>query len=171
MAKIDTLQRDLQQLSPMIATLQTTIDSGSASGLDFQALANKLVGMVDDLETSKDLIAMANDLLCEENIDAARKIYDKVPQAQAGINVLEEGAYRVAVSLGDNVNKKSLLDQQGVKELATKMGGLADIVDNANSCVRALVDLSKSYVSFSGIGEGMEGHVKFIMRTEEVSSQ
>jgi hypothetical protein len=171
MAKIDTLQRDLQQLSPMIASLQTTIDSGAAGGLNFQELANKLVSMVDDLEASKDLIVMANELLSEENVDAARKIYGMVPQTEPGVNVLKEGAYRIATSLGENVNKESLLDQEGVKALATKMGGLADIVDNANSCVRALVDLSQSYVSFSGIGAGMEGHVKFVMRTEEITAQ
>jgi putative membrane protein len=73
--------------------------------------------------------------------------------------------------MADLSSKTTTFNEQGIQVLATKLGSIADILANASSATQELVSLSRKYTSFSGLGDNMEGHVKFIMRTEEIRAK
>ena len=81
-----------------------------------------------------------------------------LPKLTAGIGQLKDGAGQLKDGLGqfnDEVVQKLVeLANGDVKGLLTRL--------------RATVDVSKSYTSFAGIGEGMDGQVKFIYRTDSI---
>ncbi|MCM1245958.1 MAG: hypothetical protein NC293_09990 [Roseburia sp.] len=78
-----------------------------------------------------------------------------------GIGQLGEGAKKIA----DGMNQ---FDKEGIQEI-NKMyeEDFADLKDRLS----ALLDISKEYTNFSGIGDGMDGDVKFIIETAEVGKE
>lgn len=82
----------------------------------------------------------------------------QLPKLTAGIGQLKDGAGQFRDGLGqfnaEVVQKLSDLANGDVKVLLTRL--------------RATVDVSKSYTSFAGIADGMDGQVKFIYRTDSV---
>jgi len=82
-------------------------------------------------------------------------------QLSAGSDELTEGIN----SLDENMQK---FNKEGVKKLDKEVtDGLAQF-DNLKELKEELIVASDSYNSFSGIGENMDGSVKFILKTEEI---
>ena len=58
-------------------------------------------------------------------------------------------------------------DREGIQEInriyEEDFEGLKDRLS-------ALLDISEEYTNFTGIGDGMDGEVKFIIETEEISN-
>ena len=77
-----------------------------------------------------------------------------------GISKLDDGA----TELHDGMNQ---FDEEGIQEI-NKMyeEDFADLKDRLS----ALLDISKEYNNFSGIHDGMDGEVKFIIETEEIGN-
>lgn len=170
--KLDALQHDLKDLGPLAGELQTTLDSGSLRKLgDPAELAKKLVEMGDDLAANRDLVVMAEELLKPESVAKERAIAEKLPELKEGVTAIHDGANKLADGMTELSDKTATFNEQGIQVLATKLGSVADILANASSATQELVALSRKYTSFSGIGDNMEGHVKFIMRTEEIAAK
>jgi putative membrane protein len=56
-------------------------------------------------------------------------------------------------------------DEKGIQKLVELLDGdLAALL----SRVRVITEVSKDYINFSGIADGMDGTVKFIYKTEEI---
>ena len=85
---------------------------------------------------------------------------------QAGSGALVEGVQQLqdgAMQLSDGLQE---FNEQGIQKLYEAvnedLGGLL-------TRFRATCDVSKEYKSFAGIRDDMDGQVKFIYRTEEIS--
>ncbi len=81
-------------------------------------------------------------------------------QVSDGIGRLGDGSQELL----DGMNK---FDREGIQEInriyEEDFEGLKDRL-------RALLDISEEYTNFTGIGDGMDGEVKFIIETEEISN-
>ena len=82
------------------------------------------------------------------------------PALVNGVTALRDGAMK----LSDGLNE---FNEQGVQKLIDAVDGdLAGLLTR----LKATVDVSKEYNSFSGISDSMDGQVKFIYRTDSVKS-
>ena len=75
-----------------------------------------------------------------------------------GVKELKDGSLRISDGLKQ-------LNEQGVQKLADVMNG---DIGSMIARLRATVDVSKHYQSFSGIAEGESGDVKFIYKTASI---
>lgn len=88
------------------------------------------------------------------------QLVSQLPKLTNGIEQLKDGAGQ----LKDGLNQ---FDTEVVQKLAALANG---DVKGLLIRLRATVDVSKTYNSFAGIGEGMDGQVKFIYRTDSVKA-
>ena len=80
------------------------------------------------------------------------------PALVDGVTQLRDGAMQLSNGLKE-------FNEKGIQKLVDAVDGdLAGLTTR----IRATVDVSKNYRSFSGINEDMEGKVKFIYRTEAI---
>lgn len=82
------------------------------------------------------------------------------PALTDGIKQLQSGSMQLSEGLKE-------FNEKGIKNLADYVNG---DIDGLVTRVKAIADISKSYSSFSGISEDMDGEVKFIYRTDSVKS-
>ena len=98
-------------------------------------------------------------------VDAAyagmQQLVSELPKLTDGIGQLKDGAGQLKDGLGQ-------FNEKVVKKLTDLASG--DIRPLLIR-LRATIDVSKSYQSFAGIGEGMDGQVKFIYRTDSIQSK
>ena len=59
-------------------------------------------------------------------------------------------------------------NNEGVKKIDNKLGTKITDVKEILDVKDEIVNLSKNYGTFTGLGDDMEGNVKFIMRTDEI---
>ena len=75
-----------------------------------------------------------------------------------GVKQLQSGAMQLDSGLKE-------FNEQGVKKLSDAVNG---DVNSLLTRLRATCDVSRSYKSFSGISDEMDGQVKFIYRTDSI---
>ena len=86
------------------------------------------------------------------------KLKDGAPALVDGITQLRDGSLKLSDGLKE-------FNEKGIQKLVEAVDGdLAGVV----SRLRAAIDVSKDYQTFSGLGDGMDGQVKFIYRTESI---
>ena len=129
---------------------------------NLKEISNNLFSMQKDLIDSEDILRITNSALEKENINQARNLINSLPVLTSGINQLVSGVKE----LDDGMNKYK---NEGIDKLYSS--GLAGIEDAEEllAIKDELVTQSKAYNTFSGKSEEMNGKVKFIMKTEEVS--
>ncbi len=97
--------------------------------------------------------------------DGANELYAGIGTLKDGSGALIDGVGQLkdgAMQLSDGMKE---FEEQGIQKLADVFeGDLQSLVNR----MKAMIDVSKNYQSFSGISEDMEGSVKFIYRTEEI---
>lgn len=96
----------------------------------------------------------------------AETLCDGVEQMQSGAPALVDGITQLrdgAKELSDGVKE---FGEQGVEKLAQLTG---DDLAATIARLKATVDVSKEYRSFSGVADEMGGRVKFIYRTDEIN--
>ena len=99
--------------------------------------------------------------------DGAAELYNGVltmkngaPALVDGITALRDGSLKLSDGLRE-------FNDKGVQKLVDAVNGdLAGLVTR----MRATVDVSKDYKSFTGISDDMNGEVKFIYRTDSVTA-
>ena len=98
----------------------------------------------------------------------ANKLNSVVGELSVGAGKLKEGADKLASGskeLDENMKK---FDKEGIQKISSKidskMGSLQDIIDVKDE----LVKISNNYGTFSGVGDNMDGKVKFVMKTDEI---
>ena len=82
------------------------------------------------------------------------------PALTDGIKQLQSGSMQLSDGLKE-------FNEKGIKKLSDYVNG---DIDELVTRVKAIGDVSKSYRSFSGISDDMDGEVKFIYRTDSVKS-
>ncbi|MBR5336623.1 MAG: hypothetical protein IK152_01420 [Lachnospiraceae bacterium] len=100
-----------------------------------------------------------------ELADGAEQLYkglmeidDNMPALIEGIEKLKDGA----MELSDGLQK---FNDEGISKITDLVDG---DLGNASSRIKAVVDVAKSYKSFSGLGTGMDGETKLVYKTEEI---
>ena len=163
---IQNLNHDLGILQQYITLIQTGISQ--IEGLPAMVTGLKS-GAAALAEGSKQLKTG----LCAYT-DGVSKLYDGASQLADGAGQLPDAGGKLmqgytsildgAWSLTDGVKK---FDQEGIKEL-TKLGGsqLQDMIRR----VKALHRIEDTYTNYSGIPEGVEGSVRFMIETEEIKA-
>ncbi|MBR1624241.1 MAG: hypothetical protein IJ676_00715, partial [Clostridia bacterium] len=90
--------------------------------------------------------------------DGIIELKDGTPALVSGITDLRDGALQLSDGLKE-------FDEKGVQKLIDAVDGdLNGLITRIN----ATIDVAKSYKSFAGISEDMDGQVKFIYRTEGI---
>lgn len=80
------------------------------------------------------------------------------PSLVNGVTQLKDGAMRSSDGL-------SQFNEQGIKKLSDAVdGNLSGLLDR----LKATVNVSKKYKTFSGLDDNMDGQVKFIYRTDSI---
>lgn len=96
----------------------------------------------------------------------AAQLYDGILTLKNGTPALVDGVTQLrdgSMQLSDGLKA---LNEQGLQKVVEMIDGdLTGIFTR----LRATIDVSKNYRSFSGIGDGMDGQVKFIYRTDEIA--
>ena len=147
-----------------VISLKTSLDSYNTFYLGLRSYtagvsqaaagAGELKAGTDDLKsgTSK-LYAGATELY-----DGILTLKNGSPALVDGITQLRDGA----MQLSDGLKK---FNEQGVQKLVDAVdGNLTGLITR----LRATIDVSKNYRSFSGIDDSMDGQVKFIYRTDSI---
>ena len=93
--------------------------------------------------------------------DGANKLASGASDLKDGIAQLKDGA----MQLNDGLKR---FNEEGIQKIIDLVDGdLNGIVAR----LKATIDVSKNYRNFAGISDDMDGQVKFIYRTDEISSK
>ena len=87
-------------------------------------------------------------------------LQDGMPALLSGITELRDGAMALSEGLEQ-------FNEEGLQRLVNLID---EDLDGVVARLKATVDVSKHYTNFSGIGDGMDGQVKFIYRTDEIKT-
>jgi putative membrane protein len=88
----------------------------------------------------------------------ADQLEQAMPEFLEGVDALEDGALQLSDGLKE-------FNEEGVQKLSDAYhGDLEGLMDR----LRATSDVSKSYQSFAGLGDDMDGEVKFVYKTEGI---
>ena len=161
-AKIKVLEQDYETAKPLLTELQGQITPELVSKIGSSPiLVTQLTSMQKDLTTNKKILEIVQDSLSENNVERANQLIEALPTLTKGINDLAEGSKTLSDGIKEfNTNGIMKLDSTA----APKLQEVKDIL----SVKDELVKLSEDYKSFTGIAEGTEGTVKFVMRTDEI---
>jgi putative membrane protein len=89
---------------------------------------------------------------------AMNKLTSKSSALPDGVSKLKDGS----MQLSDGLNE---FNKKGIKKITNLVNGdLDDFIDR----LKAIIDVSKKYNSFSGISKDMDGNVKFIYKTDTI---
>lgn len=97
-------------------------------------------------------------------IDGVSTLVGKTGDVSDALGKLSDGAYTLADGMTE-------FRREGVKKLT---GSVDDILDSGSSLhdkFKKIMDAADNYKSFSGIHDNMDGSVKFIMSTAEVTAE
>jgi putative membrane protein len=107
-----------------------------------------------DLKKGTSQVASGMKELC----DGILTMKDGLPALIEGVTELRDGSMQISDGLKE-------FDEKGIQKIVEVLDGdLAGILTR----LRATTDVSKKYINFSGIADGMDGTVKFIYKTEEI---
>ncbi len=171
---------------------QGTEQLGSAAGklkTGSQGLtggANKLSTAAEDLsagtkvmgESTNKLVVGSQDVadgltkLNNEGIkpltQGSSKLNSSVGELSKGSGKLKEGADKLANGNKELDKNMKKFDKEGIQkisgEIDSKMGDVRDVIDVKDE----LVKISNNYGTFSGVGDKMDGKVKFVMKTDGI---
>ena len=125
----------------------------------------------------KKLLAGANKILKSSKVvnRGGRQLVQGAGKLKKGSDALDKATGEVAEGIGkldDGADElydgMKRFDSEGIQEINTRYEeDFADLKDRLS----ALLDVSKEYNNFSGIHENMDGEVKFIIETEEISKE
>ena len=163
----DTVQDQLKAASDgakAIISLKASLDSYNSfylglltytNGVAYAAAgAGQLKSGTDDLKNGTSKL-----------YDGVNALYDGILQIKNGAPALIDGVTELrdgSMKLSDGLKE---FNEKGVQKLVDAVDGdLGGLITR----VRATVDVSKNYKSFSGLSDEMDGQVKFIYRTESV---
>ena len=164
----DEVQKQLQAASEgskTLIALKASLDDYNAFYL---GLLDYTAGVDEAAEGSNELYAGAGDLKdgTAELRAGAAKLYagvlqlkDGTPALVSGVTQLKDGAMQLSEGLQQ-------LNKEGIQKL-TKL--LQDDLGDLTARVKATIDVSRDYRSFSGISDDASGQVKFIYRTDEIA--
>lgn len=166
----DTVQSQLAAASEgakSVISLKASLDSYNAFYLGLLTYTAGVETAADGAEALKagtETLKEGTSQLSE----GADALYDGILTLKDGVPALVEGVTQLrdgAMTLSDGLTQ---FNEEGIQKLVDAVNGNIDVLVTR---IRATVDVSKNYKSFSGISEDMDGQVKFIYRTESVKAE
>lgn len=168
-ATIDALVQQNMKSEEIQARIQQTMASQKVQGQIQAALDKAAAGRtaVQALKDQLDEYSKFHTGLAEYTAGVT-KVYDGIltmkegaPALQEGVSALKDGSMQLSDGL------KAFNDQGIAKISETVNGGLSTLATR----LKATIDVSKNYRSFSGISDDMSGQMKFIYRTEAIEAK
>lgn len=104
---------------------------------------------------SAELVAGVNELY-----KGILQIKDGTPALVSGVTELKNGSMKLSDGLKE-------FNERGIKKIADAVDGNLDVLMER---IRATINVSKNYKSFSGKNSEMDGEVKFVYRTESIKN-
>ena len=170
-AKIEALQGDLKELSPILSSLEDLTSSPElAASLGAADASAALAQLAGDLRSCSALLGLAETVVEEGNIAEARSLIGSAPKLAEGLLAMRDGARALNEGLGKLDAGFSIYNKEAIQKLAAKLGPAADALGGLQCVAKELSGLSSGYNNFSGLASGTAGSVKFIMRTEEIAA-
>ena len=153
---ISTLYSGIQTLSANNETLLAGANELTAKGVDLTAGITKLDGSTSMLTSStKKLTKGASDLR-----KGANKLNSATQQVGSGVDKLQLGSL-------DLLHGMNQFKNEGTGKLQNEYN---DKIKTVLERFRSLTGDKANYKTFSGIADGMDGSVKFVFQTAEISS-
>lgn len=151
------------KLTTSIATLAANVKKLSEGSETLSKNDKKLLaGAKKLLKAGKTVKTGSNKLV--QGADKLKKGSNKLDKATgkvfSGIKKLGDGA-------DDLKEGMERFDREGIQEINKRY---EDDFIGLKDRLEALLDISREYTNFSGIGDGMDGEVKFIIETKEIKS-
>ena len=147
-----------------IISLKASLDSYNAFYLGLLTYTGGVASAADGADK---LASGASDLKdgTAQLKDGAATLYDGILQLKNGAPALVDGVTQLkdgSMQLDEGLQK---FNKEGIQKIVNLVDGdLNDVV----ACLKATVDVSKKYRNFAGIGNDMDGQVRFIYRTDEI---
>lgn len=152
------------KMTTSIQTLTTKLKELSEGGAKLSKNDKKLLaGAKKILKATKSVKSGSNELIrgAAKLKTGSGKLHRSTAKVTDGITKLGEGA----TELSDGMNK---FDEEGIQKINEKYE--EDFL-TLKDRLSALLDISKEYNNFSGIGTGMDGEVKFIIETAAIENE
>ena len=148
-----------------ISELKTSLDSYKTFYNGLLTYTGGVAAAADGAEKLASGVAELKDGISQLS-DGASALYDGILALKNGVPALVDGVSQLkdgTMQLNDGLKK---LNEDGIQKIVDLVKGN---VNNIVTRLKATIDVSKNYRNFSGIGDDMDGQVKFIYRTDEIN--
>lgn len=147
-----------------VIALKSSLDSYNAFYLGlitYTSGVSSAAAGANELKTGADALKAGTSELsagAAELLQGIQTMKDSAPALVDGITQLRDGS----MELSDGLKQ---FNEEGIQKLIEAVDGDLDGLSNR---IRVTADVAKHYTSFSGIGEDMDGDVKFIYKTDSI---
>jgi putative membrane protein len=173
------LSQGAEQLSPAAENLKNGSQGLTGGAEKLNAAAKDLSAGTKTMGESTGKLIMGSqsvvDGLAKLNSEGVKPLIEGATELNSGVKELSVGSVKLEQGSNKLADGSKELDENMVKfnkegiqkissEVDSKMGDLQDVIDVKDE----LVKVSNNYGTFSGIGDEMDGKVKFVMKTDEI---
>ncbi len=156
---VSALYKAGQTLTDNNKTLENGADTLIKNTSKIKKNSLKLMANSDKLRDGIDTMSDGTDKL----FNGAKKLVNKTGDVSDALDKLSDGA----VELSDGMVE---FRKKGVNKITNAVDDLLDSAGGIKDRFNAVLDASAEYKSFAGIDDDMDGSVKFIMSTSEVTA-
>ncbi len=164
-----------------IATIVSKLDEVYKSGKLITANNKKLEKAAGSISSNAGLIQANGEKLTDTSStfrDATKTLADGTGKLVNGVQALvgstgdvSDGIGKLADGAVDLYDGMKTFQKDGTDKLADTVNGLFDGGSDLENGVKAVDKAAKKYKCFSGITDGMEGKVKFVLTTQAVKTE
>lgn len=153
-----------QKMTSSIGTLTANVKKLSEGSKTLSSNDRKLLaGAKKILKASKSVKSGSKEL-----IQGAGKLKKGSSQLHTATGKVAEGITKLQKGADDLYEGMNRFDREGIQKLNQVY---EEDMKTMKNRLEKLVDMSKDYTNFSGISEGMDGNVKFVIETAEVKKE
>ncbi|MDY3775256.1 MAG: hypothetical protein SO023_09095 [Eubacterium sp.] len=153
-----------QKMTSSIGTLTANVKKLSEGSKTLSSNDRKLLaGAKKILKASKSVKSGSKEL-----IQGAGKLKKGSSQLHTATGKVADGITKLQKGADDLYEGMNRFDREGIQKLNQVY---EEDMKTMKNRLEKLVDMSKDYTNFSGISEGMDGNVKFVIETAEVKKE
>lgn len=153
-----------QKMTSSISTLTANVKKLSEGSKTLSSNDRKLLaGAKKILKASKSVKSGSKEL-----IQGAGKLKKGSSQLHTATGKVADGITKLQKGADDLYEGMNRFDREGIQKLNQVY---EEDMKTMKNRLEKLVDMSKDYTNFSGISEGMDGNVKFVIETAEVKKE
>ena len=160
----DAVASGASELSTGLSTLATGADTAYAGATKLAEGATSLDTGAEQLSSgASDLASGAKKLSkgAGDLDDGADTLYSGTKTLDTGAGKLSDGAQSLADGASELSDGMSEFKSEGIDEITDKFGDILDSLDGLSD----VSDAAQAYKTFTGLGDGQDGEVSFIVKT------